>query len=199
MEITQQSHLIAFDFDGTLFLNDVANWKAYQHALKPHGFDLTLEMYKEHCDGYDYRTFLGLLFDITDEQLLTEIHNTKKAIYPKYYKFITPDTTLLNIAKAKHGKCVTAIVSTASRQSIEEILEIFNCKHLFDFIIAKEDVAHQKPSPECYLHAMIRANACPSTTTIYEDSDTGVTSAILSGATVMRVVRHHHTTSFIPQ
>ena len=68
---------------------DVGNWKAYQHALKPHGFDMTFEMYKEHCDGYDYRTFLGLLFDITDEKLLTEIHDMKKAIYPKYYKFIT--------------------------------------------------------------------------------------------------------------
>ena len=76
MEITQQSQLIAFDFDGTLFLNDVANWKAYQYALKQHGFELTLEMYKEHCDGYDYRTFLGLLFErlhLPDLSLYSEI------------------------------------------------------------------------------------------------------------------------------
>jgi sugar-phosphatase len=199
MDTTQKKeiHLAAFDFDGTLFLTDKAIWKSYQKALRTHGFEMDYNTYKTHCDGKDYRTFLGLLYDITDVEMLTSIHKEKQEAYREFYKFITPDLIVLQTAKQLHSNCKTAIVTTASRSAVEDILEIFNCSKFFDIIIAKEDVAHQKPSPEGYLKAMIQANACPSTTIIFEDSKTGIQAATLSGASVMQVTRNDGVTSFV--
>lgn len=198
MEPTQKKEiqLAAFDFDGTLFITDKAIWKSYQKALRAHGYEMDYETYHTQCDGKDYRTFLGLLYDITDPELLKSIHKAKQEAYREFYRFVTPDLTVLETAQRLHKSCKTAIVTTASRVAVEEILDIFNCKDAFDYIIAKEDVKNQKPSPEGYLKAMIQANACPSTTMIFEDSKTGIQSATLSGATVMQVVRHDGITSF---
>lgn len=198
MEAIQKKEiqLAAFDFDGTLFLTDKAIWKSYQKALCEHGYEMDYHTYITQCDGKDYRTFLGLLYDITDADILTSIHQAKQKAYKEFYKFVTPDLTLLQTAQKLHASCKTAIVTTASRSAVEDILQIFNCQEYFDIIIAKEDVAHQKPSPEGYLKAMIQANACPSTTMIFEDSKTGIQAATLSGATVMQVVRNDGLTSF---
>lgn len=198
METIQKKEiqLTAFDFDGTLFLTDKAIWKAYQKALREHGYEMDYNTYLHKCSGRDYRTFLGLLYDITDEETLTAIHHAKQKYYKDFYKFITPDLTVLQTAKQVHGTCKTAIVTTASRAAVEEILEIFNCRNYFDIVIAKEDVQYQKPSPEGYLKAMIQANACPSTTMIFEDSPTGIQAASLSGASVIQVIRHDGVTSF---
>lgn len=199
METIQKKEiqLVAFDFDGTLFLTDKAIWKAYQKALREYGYEMDYHTYHNKCEGKDYRTFLGLLYDITDPETLTEIHKAKQQYYKEFYKFITPDLTVLQTAQRLHETCQTAIVTTASRSAVEEILEIFNCRKHFDIIIAKEDVNHQKPSPDGYLKAMIRANACPSTTMVFEDSQTGMQAATLSGASVMQVVRNDGVTSFI--
>lgn len=199
MEPTQKKEiqLAAFDFDGTLFLTDKAIWKSYQKALRAHGYDMDYQTYHTQCDGKDYRTFLGLLYDITDADTLASIHKAKKEAYREFYKFVTPDLMVLQTAQRLHESCKTAIVTTASRSAVEDILEIFNCKEYFDIIVAKEDVDHQKPSPEGYLKAMIQANACPSTTMIFEDSKTGIQAATLSGATVMQVVRNDGLTSYI--
>ncbi len=195
--LKKEIQLAAFDFDGTLFQTEKAIWKAYQTALRKHGYELNYETYQRECAGKDYRTFLGLLFDITDESLLKSIHQDKTKEYRNFYKFITPDLMVLQMAQRLHETCKTALVTTATRSSVEEILDIFNCRDYFDFIIAKEDVTHQKPSPEGYLKAMIIANACPSTTMIIEDSETGIQSASLAGASVLQVVRYDGVTSFI--
>lgn len=199
METVQKKEiqLTAFDFDGTLFLTDKAIWKAYQKALREYGYEMDYSTYHNKCEGKDYRTFLGLLYDITDPETLSAIHQAKQKYYKDFYKFITPDLAVLQTAQRFHGTCKTAIVTTASRSAVEDILEIFNCRDCFDIIIAKEDVKHQKPSPEGYLKAMIRANACPSTTMIFEDSQTGIQAASLSGASVMQVMRNDGVTSFM--
>lgn len=193
----KEIRLAAFDFDGTLFLTDKAIWKSYQKALRAHGYEMDYHTYHTQCEGKDYRTFLGLLYDITDADLLSTIHQAKQQFYQEFYKFITPDLMVLQTAKRLHSSCKTAIVTTASRSAVEDILEIFNCRDCFDFIIAKEDVNNQKPSPEGYLKAMIMANACPSTTMIFEDSQTGIQAATLSGASVMQVMRNDGITSFV--
>lgn len=193
----KEIQLAAFDFDGTIFETDKAIWKAYQTALKKHGYKLDFETYKRECDGRDYRTFLGRLYDITDPELLSQIHQDKQREYKRFYHFITPDMTVLQMVKRMHETCKTALVTTASRSAVADILEMFNCQDYFDIIIAKEDVVHQKPSPEGYLKAMIEANACPSTTIIVEDSPTGLQSATLAGASVLQVVRYNGITSFV--
>lgn len=199
METTQKKEiqLAAFDFDGTLFLTDKAVWRAYQKALRVHGYDMDYNTYLTQCEGKDYRTFLGLLYDITDMDTLASIHQAKKEAYQEFYKFITPDLTVLRTAQRLHETCKTAIVTTASRSAVEDILKIFNCSQYFDVVIAKEDVTHQKPSPEGYLKAMVEANACPSTTIIFEDSVTGIQAATLSGAAVIEVIRSNGLTSFV--
>ena len=81
----------------------------------------------------------------------------------------------------------TAIVTTASKKNLLDILTHFNYLELFDLLITQEDVTHVKPDPEGFLKAMHYFGMDAEHTVIFEDSDVGVQAAQASGATVFVV------------
>ena len=51
-------------------------------------------------------------------------------------------------------KFYISIVTNASKKNVEDILEKFSVKNLFDLLITQEDVKNPKPSAEGFLKAM---------------------------------------------
>ena len=74
------------------------------------------------------------------------------------------------------------MVTTASKKNVEEILKTFGRFELFDKIFTQEDFKKMKPDPECYLKAMEYFGIKPENTIIFEDSESGLKAAELSGA-----------------
>lgn len=56
-----------------------------------------------------------------------------------------------------------------------------------DGILSGADVAHGKPSPDCFLEAMRREGVTPRETLIFEDSEIGLEAARRSGASYFKV------------
>nr|WP_253273443.1 HAD-IA family hydrolase [Leptotrichia sp. oral taxon 212] len=80
-----------------------------------------------------------------------------------------------------------ALVTTASKQNSEEILEFFNKKEVFELFIFAENVEKKKPDPEGFIKAMEYFNISPENTLIFEDSDIGIKAAQRSGANIMKI------------
>lgn len=80
----------------------------------------------------------------------------------------------------------TALVSASPRNIVDAVLD--NLGHdLFPFSISADDVTRTKPDPESYLKAAAMSGSEISNCLIFEDSLTGMNSAISSGAYLIGV------------
>jgi HAD superfamily hydrolase (TIGR01509 family) len=80
----------------------------------------------------------------------------------------------------------TGLVSASPRNIVDAVLD--NLGHdLFPFSISSDDVTNTKPHPEAYLKAASISGSDISNCLIFEDSLTGMTAAIASGAYLIGV------------
>jgi beta-phosphoglucomutase len=176
-----------FDLDGTLFDTTEANIAAYSQAFQQVGLVF---------DETHYRQLFGLRFLEMMQQLAPEVdeatRNKVKALKSRFYKdnldLVRPNHGLLALLQTISEDYKTALVTTASRSNVENLLTHFNVPQpLFDVIITGEDVAHGKPHPECYQLAADALQANPAECIVFEDSDIGVAAATAAGIKVIRI------------
>ena len=174
------------DFDGTLVDTFEANFYAYQEAFLAVGMNLTEEKYRE-CFGFRFDRFMSEM-SIVDKNISDKIKDCKKNVYPKYFSYLKPNSSLLNLLASFHGLGgKTAIASTARRENLMNVIHYLGIIDSFDLIYAGVDVKKGKPSPEIYTKAMTALNVSPSEVLIFEDSLVGFKAAKASGAQLIPV------------
>lgn len=184
-----KNKLAIFDLDGTLFDTKDVNYNAYQNAIKMLGIDAEID-YNNFCNlynGKNYREFLPKIIpDITEEQM-KNIHNFKKNIYTQYLDKARKNELLFLMIQEIKEKFYISIVTNASKKNVEDILEKFFVKKLFDLLITQEDVESPKPSAEGFLKAMRYFNISKENTIIFEDSEIGIQAADKAEVDYVRV------------
>ena len=89
------------------------------------------------------------------------------------------------IKSMKSNGIKTAVVTSSILLKMENV---YRChpgfREMFDIILTSEDFSESKPSPCCYLKAMILFGAGPEDCVVFEDSLAGPQSASASGAFV---------------
>ena len=187
--MTSKNKLAIFDLDGTLFDTKDVNYNAYQNAIKMVEIDVKID-YNDFCNlynGKNYRDFLPKIIpDITEEQM-KNIHNFKKNIYTKYLDKAKKNNLLFLMIQEIKKSFYISIVTNASKKNVEDILEKFAVKDLFDLLITQEDVKIPKPSAEGFLKAMDYFNIPKKDTIIFEDSEIGIQAAIELGVDYLKV------------
>lgn len=181
MENVKKEKLALFDLDGTLFNTNDVNYHAYKEALENYGYKFERDYWYKNCIGVHYRDFLAPL-DITDEETLLGIHKIKKQCYKKYLPYAKENTRLFEIIELIKPVYYVALVTTASKVNVEDILKTFGKLEVFDKKFTQEDFKKMKPDPEGYLKAMEHFGIKPENTIIFEDSESGLKAAESSGA-----------------
>ena len=184
-----KNKLAIFDLDGTLFDTKDVNYNAYQNAIRMTKIDVKID-YDDFCklyNGKNYREFLPKVIPNISEEQLEKIHNLKKNIYQEYLDKAKKNELLFLMIEEIKEKFYISIVTNASKKNVEDILEKFSVKNLFDLLITQEDVENPKPSAEGFLKAMNYFNISKENTIIFEDSKIGIQAAINSGANYVKV------------
>ena len=183
--------LVMFDMDGTLYDTVGSNYYAYKEALEQCGYTLDREFFaniKDNLKGeYTGQELDKEVKERVTEELLEKVHEVKKDVYQKYFDEIRVNEGLINLIKRIKYNTNVALVTTASKKNVYDILEHFHHVDLFDYIFTQEDVKEQKPDPTCYIVAMEHFGVKPEESYIYEDSDVGLKAAYKSGANVIKV------------
>lgn len=179
---TGKTKLAIFDLDGTLFNTDDVNYKAYREALRPYGIELDREYFVKYCNGRHYKEFVPKIMGNSEH--LEAVHDKKKEYYKTFLDDAVVNKHLFSMIEAMRGSYYTAVVTTASRKNVEDILGRFGVKDSFDYCITQEDIHIPKPNPEGFLLAMEHFGVTPEDTVIFEDSDVGIEAARASGAAV---------------
>lgn len=187
--VKTETKLAVFDLDGTLFDTREVNFLAYSQAIKEQGIDTKFDFsyYINYCNGRYYKDFLPLIIPNISNEQLSLVHERKKELYLQYVPRAKKNDHLFNMIELIRSEYLIALVTTASRKNVDDILNEFKVRDLFDWIITQEDVINKKPDPECFLVAMDKASVSKENTIIFEDSDTGIEAAARSGAKYMRV------------
>jgi HAD superfamily hydrolase (TIGR01509 family) len=94
---------------------------------------------------------------------------------------------LFSLAASVRPGMKTALVTTASAESVRAIMRHFDLDHVFDLVITGDDVTRHKPDPEAYRLALARLGLEPHECLAFEDSDVGAASASAAGIAVVRV------------
>lgn len=184
-----RNKLAIFDMDGTLFDTKNVNYTAYSKALKECGFAVSIDYkyYCEFCNGNNYKIFLPEIVKGITEEELQAVHEKKKRLYVEYLKLARVNEHLFAMIELIRAEYLIALVTTASHKNVNDILNEFNVLSMFDFIITQEDVEKTKPDPECFLKAIEKSGIDINHTIIFEDSETGLKAAKLSGANYVKV------------
>lgn len=181
-----KKRLAIFDFDGTLYDTVPANAAAYAAALARCGVRLDTAYFSEHCNGRYYRDFLPELLG-QDEARIRQVHEDKIAVFSQYYPLVRPNAALFalldTIAPAYH----IALVSTASRQGVMDILRRFGHTEKFELILTQQDVPRKKPAPDGFLAAMAHFGVAAADTIVFEDAPEGIEAARRAGAQCLAV------------
>lgn len=184
-----KNKLAIFDLDGTLFNTSKVNFMAYARAIRQNGFimDLDSSQFLDISSGRDFNFFLPQLVPGISEQEIQRVHQSKQDFYGQYLQFAIKNEHLFSIISALASTYLIALVTTASIKNVRDLLNYFEVNELFDYIISKEDVKVQKPSPEGFLKAIESARVSINDVLIFEDSDVGIEAAKSSGAKFVKV------------
>lgn len=178
--------LALFDLDGTLFDTEMVNFHAYQKAIEEVGFTLDYEEFKEKCIGRQFRDFIVEILP-NQEELYKTIHKRKKELYKTFLNKARVNKHLIEIASLMKKEYNIAIVTTASKENVNDILKEFQLENFFDYVLTGDDVTHNKPNPECYLKAIEHFGAKIEDVIIFEDSLPGIQAAEQTGATIFLI------------
>jgi HAD superfamily hydrolase (TIGR01509 family) len=96
------------------------------------------------------------------------------------------------LKRLKKEKKAIAVVSASEDIIVEKTLECFSIDSFVDLQMGRNQTILTKPHPDPYLEGMKRLNCLPHKTLIFEDSPTGLQSAIASGASVIRITGFAH-------
>ncbi|MFA3760744.1 HAD family hydrolase [Yersinia sp. 2466 StPb PI] len=180
---------ILTDMDGTLIDTEHANAASYCEAISAYGVDISTEYFCQEYGGMSWKQFLPIILPDHEMDVYSAIAADKKDIYrnnmAKTSVFEPVHQFLLNF----YGLAKLGIVTTASRQAVNNLLQYHNLGGIFDVIVSGDDVKNAKPHPEPYLLAAAKLDVDIKKCIILEDSLIGVESGTASGATVF-VVKH---------
>ena len=198
--LLSQVDTVLFDMDGTIVNTEPLHAKAAMLVLNDLGINIDLEACIEKYYGMTDTTVLKLACPQMSEseiedaivkknQHLIEIFQTLS--HSEKINYITPGFfEFINLLKFERKN--TAVISASEDIVVEHTLRCFEIDRLIDLKMGRGQTQLTKPHPEPYLEGMRRLNTHSSRTLIFEDSPTGLQSAIASGATVIRIKGFAH-------
>lgn len=183
---------IVFDFDGVIADTERLHLGAFQDAFAELEWTLDAADYYDRYVGFDDR---GLVVAYAaDRGIALSAEQVDGLVSKKgtlFSRHLSSGEVLFPGAKTAiqelAARFPVAIASGALHHEIAAILEGAGLLELFPVIVAADDVATSKPSPEPYLTAAQKLGVDPANTVAIEDTITGLQAAQAAGMRTIAV------------
>ncbi|MEM1389350.1 MAG: HAD family phosphatase [Pseudomonadota bacterium] len=185
------SRALLFDLDGTLLHSDPIHEAVYREIWAQRGLVMADGFYKRHVHGrLNTHVFAEFLPDEPDPQGLSD---AKEAAFRERLPRPYPATPGLGafLDRAEAAGWAMAIVTNAQRLNAEAMLEAVGERARFEVIVCGEESLRAKPDPYPYTQAMALLGVSSEAAIAFEDSATGLASAVGSGAHVVAITSSH--------
>lgn len=169
-----------FDMDGVIIDSEPLHFEVDLESALHFGIPMTLEKLEEYV-GMTNPEMWKLIYQQFDvkhsvEEMLE--YHMKRKISRLQQLQVKPIQGIPNlIHQLKQAEVRLAVASSSPMNFIEAVLQKFNLRSEFDYIISGEEVPHGKPSPDIFLEASRQLHAKPQQCVVLEDSRNGVIAA----------------------
>ncbi|QIN83594.1 HAD-IA family hydrolase [Rubrobacter tropicus] len=173
---------LLFDLDGTLAETDSLHLPTWVEVLAPRGIEVDEAFYKENISGKSSADIVrDLLPNLSDEEGRS-IFEAKEASFRERAGELEPLPGLLDFLRETKGRgLATGLVTNAPGENVEAILPALKLQDFFDTIVLSDETEAVKPDPAPYNEALKRLGVSPEEALAFEDSVSGITSAVDAG------------------
>ncbi len=184
---------VVFDMDGLMFNTEDIYDLVGQAVLSKRGHQFTAEL-KHKMMGLRSHEALTTMIDhcgLNDsvEEIESESYELFGRLLPQQIEMMPGLAELLG--SLEQASIPMAVATSSAPQFADLALGCFDLKPRFDFVLTSQDVVRGKPEPEIYLLASERFAIAPNEMLVLEDSITGTTAAVRSGAVTVAVPNIH--------
>ena len=184
---------VVFDLDGLMFNTEDIYLQVGSEILRRRNKTFTPELVDAMMGLRPAQAIARMIewHDLSDTVAQIEIES--RAIFtPLLDTQLEPMPGLISLLDAiESAEIPKAIATSSSRRFAEEVLGRFALIERFAFVLSAEDVDHGKPDPEIYQLAAKRFGVATRSMLVLEDSQTGLTAAVASGACAVAVPGAH--------
>jgi HAD superfamily hydrolase (TIGR01509 family) len=179
MASMREVKVVAFDCDGVLFDTERSNRAYYNEILNHLGkTDMTPEQFA-YVHSHTLNESLAHLF--SDEKSLAEAYAYRKTLqYSKFYPLMEIEPGLVSLLKKLRPQRKTAI-ATNRTDTIYGLIEAFEIRGHFDFVVSSSDVRLPKPHPDALLKILEHFKIRPDQALYVGDSNVDQSAATSAG------------------
>jgi beta-phosphoglucomutase len=177
---------IVFDFNGTLSDDESLLYEVYAELFAEHGRPLTEQEYLDELAGNTEEEIIRRWLGHVDDELIADR-------IARYVERAADGRTVDDEVRAAVHYAARhvpiGIVSAATREEIDPVVEAAGLAGLFSVVVSSGDVTQGKPRPEPYERAAELLGLPPGDVVAFEDTEAGVASAKAAGMQVVAVTR----------
>ena len=175
--------VLLFDIDGTLADTDALHFEAYRCLLAKHGKTIDHATYMSSVMGHTNENIMAWMMPEADLAGRRAFSDAKEAMFRELAATsIVPATGLMALIDwAETKRIKIAAVTNAPRANAEMTLKALKLDTRMAFVVIGDELPRGKPDPLPYATALERFGAAPSQAMAFEDSRSGVKSAVAAG------------------
>ena len=183
---------ILFDLDGTLANTDPLHFIIWQEMLAEFGLEIDRTFYQKKISGRVNEEILAdILPQLSVEEGL-EFAEKKEKRYRDSAPTLSPTPGLDKLLKwSEQNGLKQAVVTNAPRNNAIHTLEVLQLTDIFPTVILAEDAPPGKPDPAPYTMALKLLEIDSQKAIAFEDSTTGIASAVAAGIYTIGVTSTH--------
>lgn len=183
---------LLFDLDGTLTHSDPVHRTTWQAILQTYGIVMDEVFYNTHISGRLNDQILQDLLPQLNAAERQELSDFKEATFREQAQDLQPlagSPKVIEWMQTQHLQ--RAIVTNAPRENAHFMLQVLGWIDLFPLVVLAEELPRGKPDPLPYQTALQRVGVQPDEALVFEDSPSGITSAVAAGIATVAIASGH--------
>lgn len=173
---------IFYDLDGTLASTDPLHYGVWWELLRQYGITIDEAFYKTRISGRTNPEIIHDLLPQLSDEAGQQLADKKEATFRELAPQLTPLPGLIQVLEwAAARKLKQAVVTNAPTENVHHMLKALKLDSVFDLVVISEAIGLGKPDPAPYLHALQQFGLAPDRVLAFEDSPSGLRSAVGAG------------------
>ena len=184
---------VVFDMDGTLVDNMEFHKQAWFDFLARYEISITEEEFHEKN--------IGIITEIIPKFFPGKLSATeiitlgleKESVYRNLYRSHIQALPGLDffLQTLSNSNVSMALATAADKGNIDFTIDALGIRSYFSAITGSEEVTHGKPHPDVYLKSAAKLKLKPTECVAFEDTPSGIRSALAAGMQVVGVATTH--------
>ncbi|MEL7034767.1 MAG: HAD-IA family hydrolase [Cyanobacteria bacterium J06592_8] len=183
---------ILFDLDGTLTDTDPLHFKLWKEILQSYDIEIDHPFYKANISGGQNPEIIKNLIPQLSVEEGVELADSKEARFRESAEELQPLAGLMEMLDwIETTELRKAVITNAPRENAKFMLETLHLTPRFEFVVLGEDMIAGKPDPAPYKYGLEKMQIQPSEAIVFEDSPSGIRSAVGAGIYTIGVATTH--------